>query len=39
VLATLRVAPVDAASVDREALESLVADGLAFVDGDLARLP
>jgi A/G-specific adenine glycosylase len=39
VLATLRVAPVDVASVDREALESLVADGLAFVDGDLARLP
>ena len=29
----------DALVVDREALESLVADGLARVDGELARLP
>jgi A/G-specific adenine glycosylase len=39
VLATLRTAPADVASVDREALDSLVADGLARVDGTLARLP
>ncbi len=39
VLATLRAAAVPVATVDREALESLVADGLARVDGRLARLP
>lgn len=39
VLATLRTAAVPVTQVDREALESLVADGLACVDGALARLP
>jgi A/G-specific adenine glycosylase len=39
VLATLRHAAVPVEVVDREALESLVADGLARVDGELARLP
>lgn len=39
VLAALRLAPAKVASVDREALDSLVADGLARVDGTLARLP
>ncbi|MBV8951676.1 MAG: A/G-specific adenine glycosylase [Actinobacteria bacterium] len=39
VLATLRVAAAPVTKVDREALDSLVADGLARVDGALARLP
>jgi A/G-specific adenine glycosylase len=39
VLATLRTAGVPVTTVDREALESLVADGLARVDGALAHLP
>jgi hypothetical protein len=30
---------VPVTTVDREALESLVADGLARVDGELAHLP
>ncbi len=39
VLARLRAAAVPVTQVDRDALESLVADGLALVDGALARLP
>ncbi|HVW31586.1 MAG TPA: A/G-specific adenine glycosylase [Acidimicrobiia bacterium] len=39
VLARLRAGPHDAASLDPEALASLVADGLAALDGRLARLP
>jgi A/G-specific adenine glycosylase len=40
VLHRLRDAPtVPQAELDRDALASLVADGLATVDGDLARLP
>ena len=38
-LAALRNTAVPVATVDREALESLVADGLARVEGRLARLP
>lgn len=40
VMAVLRAGEaVDARSLDREALTSLVADGLAVVEGDTARLP
>jgi A/G-specific adenine glycosylase len=39
VLDTLRHAPVAVDAVDTHALASLVDDGLAVVDGDLARLP
>lgn len=39
VLATLRTGPAPIADLDPPALESLVADGLAALDGPLARLP
>jgi A/G-specific adenine glycosylase len=40
IMARLRAGhPVDARSLDRDALASLVADGLAVVDGGSARLP
>ena len=39
VLARLRGGPTPVALLDAKALHSLVADGLACVDGDLARLP
>jgi A/G-specific adenine glycosylase len=39
VLARLRGGPTPVALLDATALRSLVADGLATVDGDLARLP
>jgi A/G-specific adenine glycosylase len=39
VLATLRSAPAPAGALDTDALASLVADGLAVVDGPTARLP
>jgi A/G-specific adenine glycosylase len=39
VLAALRAGPADAESLDRDALTSLVADGLAAVDGATASLP
>jgi len=39
VLAALRRAPSALAGLDADALASLVDDGLAVVDGDLARLP
>ena len=39
VLAALRTGPTDTGAIDRDALESLVSDGLAVVDGTSARLP
>lgn len=39
VMAALRGGPAPAAALDADVLASLVADGLAVVDGDLARLP
>jgi A/G-specific adenine glycosylase len=39
VLAALRPGPASVASLDGPALESLVADGLATISGDIARLP
>jgi A/G-specific adenine glycosylase len=39
VMAALRAGPAPAAALDADALTSLVADGLAVVDGGLARLP
>jgi hypothetical protein len=39
VLAALREGPVPAHRLDAEALVSLTNDGLAVVDGELARLP
>ena len=39
VLARLRGGPTPVALLDATALRSLVADGLATVDGDLAQLP
>ena len=39
VLAALRVGPTDATALDADALTSLVADGLATVDGATASLP
>jgi A/G-specific adenine glycosylase len=39
VLAALRVGPADTAALDADALTSLVADGLAAVDGTTVRLP
>ena len=39
VLATLRIAPHPSADLDAAALASLVEDGLAALDGPLARLP
>ena len=39
VLARLRGGPTPVALLDEKALRSLVADGLAHVDGDVARLP
>jgi hypothetical protein len=38
-MAALRGGPAPAAALDADVLASLVADGLAVVDGDLARLP
>ena len=38
VLATLRTGPTETASLDREALGTLVDDGLAEIDGAEARL-
>jgi hypothetical protein len=31
--------PLEAAQLDREALDALIADGLATLDGERARLP
>jgi A/G-specific adenine glycosylase len=39
VLARLRAGPTPTALLDARALKSLVADGLATIDGDIARLP
>jgi A/G-specific adenine glycosylase len=39
VMAVLRSAPAPVTTLDAAALESLVADGLAVVDGDVASLP
>jgi A/G-specific adenine glycosylase len=39
VLGRLREGPVSARELDGDALRSLLSDGLAVVDGDLARLP
>jgi hypothetical protein len=39
VLARLRNGPTPIALLDAKALKSLVADGLAHLDGDTARLP
>lgn len=39
VLARLRIGPTPVALLDTKALRSLVADGLATIDGDTARLP
>jgi hypothetical protein len=39
VLGRLRVGPAPVAELDRDALASLMDDGLALVERDIARLP